>query len=321
LSGYVNSQDILFSGQTFNTGSRLDNKINSLSGYVDSKSIVLPTTIVYTTGDQTISGIKTFAENTIFGDSTQGDFLVISGNTFTIYGSGNFTNGLFVNGNPVLTGVDLSSYATVSNLFSTGSILNNKINSLSGYVNLQDILFSGQIFNTGSRLDSKINSISGYIDSKDIIFSGQIASTRSNLYNSILSLSGLFTGYTGLLDATFASDAQLFTTGSTLDNKVNFLSGYINSRDSLFSGQTASTGSILDNKINSLSGYVTGITGIFGTLISLYFQILTTIAKYGIDKTATFLNLNPNLGAKDSLQEVTLNITQFKNVLNSNYFL
>lgn len=58
-------------------------------------------------------------------------------------------------------------------------------------------------------------------------------------------------------------------------------------------------------------------TGIIGTLMSLYFQILTTIAKYGIDKTATFLNLNPNLGAKDSLQEVTLNITQFKNVLKS----
>lgn len=58
-------------------------------------------------------------------------------------------------------------------------------------------------------------------------------------------------------------------------------------------------------------------TGIIGTLMSLYFQILTTIAKYGIDKTATFLNLDPNLGAKESLQEVTLNITQFKNVLNS----
>jgi hypothetical protein len=60
LSGYVNSQDVIFSGQTFNTGSRLNSKINSLSGYVDSKSITLPSTIVYTTGDQTISGVKTF---------------------------------------------------------------------------------------------------------------------------------------------------------------------------------------------------------------------------------------------------------------------
>jgi len=58
-------------------------------------------------------------------------------------------------------------------------------------------------------------------------------------------------------------------------------------------------------------------TGIMGTLLSLYFQILSTLAKYGIDKTATFLNLNPNLGAKDSLQEITLNIIQFKNVLKS----
>jgi Na+-transporting NADH:ubiquinone oxidoreductase subunit NqrA len=220
LSGYVNSQDILFSGQTFNTGSRLDNKINSLSGYVDSKSIVLPTTIVYTTGNQTISGIKTFAENTIFGDSAQGDFLIISGNTFTIYGSGNFTNGLFVSGVPVLTGVDLSSYATNANLFTTGSILNTKINNLSGYINSQDNILSGQILNTGSRLDNKINSLSGYINSQDNVFSG-----------------------------------QTFNTGSRLDGKINSLSGYVNAQDIIFSGQIASTGSNLDNKINLISGF------------------------------------------------------------------
>ena len=88
--------------------------------------------LVYNTGNQTISGIKTFAENAVFGDPSQGDFLVISGNTFTIYGSGNFTSGLFVNGNPVLTGVNLSSYATTANLALTGSTLDTKINNLSG---------------------------------------------------------------------------------------------------------------------------------------------------------------------------------------------
>jgi Na+-transporting NADH:ubiquinone oxidoreductase subunit NqrA len=258
LSGYVNSQDVVFSGQTFNTGSRLDSKINSLSGYVDSKSITLPTTIVYTTGNQTISGTKTFVENTIFGDPSQGDFLVISGNTFTIYGSGNFTSGLFVNGNPVLTGVDLSSYATNANLFITGFTLDNKINSLSGYVNAQST--SGQVFNTGSVLDNKINSLSGYVNSQDVIFSGQTSLTGSILDNKINSLSGLFTTYTGNLDTTFASDIQLFNTGSNLDNKINSLSGYVNSQDAVFSGQTFNTGSRLDNKINALSGYVNSQT-------------------------------------------------------------
>jgi hypothetical protein len=58
-------------------------------------------------------------------------------------------------------------------------------------------------------------------------------------------------------------------------------------------------------------------TGIIGTLISLYFQMLNTLAKYGIDKTAEFFNLDPNLGTKDSLQQLTTNITQFKDILKS----
>ena len=236
LSGYVNSQDVIFSGQTASTGSRLDNKINSLSGYVDSKSITLPSTIVYTTGNQTISGNKNFVENVVFGDQNQDDLLVISGNeiSFGVYPtingtgivynqgdqiiSGNKTFDVFpvVSGNKLITGVNLSSYATNVNLFTTGSILDEKINSLSGYAN-----------------------------SQNIILSGQIASSGSNLYNSILSLSGLFTGYTGSLDANFATDIQLFTTGSVLDNKINALSGYVSG---------ISLGGLLPNSIVYITG-------------------------------------------------------------------
>ena len=130
---------ILLSGNLVLTGVDLSSyatksAINSLSGQV-----------VFTTGNQIISGIKTFVDNTVFGDPSQGDFLVISGNTFTIYGSGNFTNGLFVSGVPVLTGVDLSAYATVANLASTGIFLNNKINNLSGFIN------DNVVFTTGNQ--------------------------------------------------------------------------------------------------------------------------------------------------------------------------
>jgi len=107
------------------TGSTLNTRINNLSGYINSTS----SNIVFTTGNQTISGTKTFIQDATFGDSAQGDFLVISGNQFTVYGSGNFTSGLFVNGNAVLTG---NLYATTVNLASTGSTLDNKINNLSG---------------------------------------------------------------------------------------------------------------------------------------------------------------------------------------------
>jgi len=110
LSGYVTGTNSTFTTNLATTGSTLNTRINNLSGYINSTS----SNIVFTTGNQTISGVKTFVENTTFGDSAQGDFLVISGNNFTVYGSGNFTSGLFVNGNVVLTGVDLSNYATKS---------------------------------------------------------------------------------------------------------------------------------------------------------------------------------------------------------------
>ena len=58
-------------------------------------------------------------------------------------------------------------------------------------------------------------------------------------------------------------------------------------------------------------------SGIIGTLMSLYFQILTTFAKYGIDNIAAFVNLNPNLGAGESLKEITSNIVKIKDMLNS----
>jgi hypothetical protein len=440
LSGYVNSQDVIFSGQTFNTGSRLDSKINSLSGYVDSKSITLPTTIVYTTGNQTISGNKTFVENVTFGDQAQDNLFVVSGNevsfgvyptingTGIVYTEGNqtisgrkiferidikapdgqlvgyisgeslegsyqrliingfggpdeqsviiqsagnsiafgeaafsITNGngvlnfnggdeIYINGTRNLVGSNISAsfkevsannlvynvndqiisgiknFASRPTVNGTGVLLSGEainftlpntivyttgnqtvsgtktfannlevqgtgifnaldlsnisefnfsgtnINLINGNVNISGgtLYISGNavltgvdltsyatvanLFSTGSTLDNKINALSGYFNSQDIIFSGQIASSGSSLYNSIIALSGLFTGYTGSLDANFATDAQLFTTGSVLDNKVNSLSGYVNAQNIVFSGQIFNTGSRLDTKINSLSG-------------------------------------------------------------------
>lgn len=289
--------------------------------------------LIYNTGNQIISGVKTFAENTTFGDSAQGDFLVISGNQFTVYGSGNFTSGLFVNGNAVLTGIDLSSYATKINLALTGSTLNNSIISLSGlftgYTGTLDTTFASdiQLANTGSTLQTNINNLSGYINSSssnivfttgDQIISGNktfknnviieqtgifnaidlsdtdsillsgidiqivsgsmtltnpptisgnpfitgnlslyattinLASSGSTLNNSINSLSGLFTGYTGNLDTTYATDIQLANTGSTLNTKIDNLSG-------------VSVLTFGDQTINGLKTFTSGIDIYSGT--------------------------------------------------------
>jgi outer membrane murein-binding lipoprotein Lpp len=214
------------------TGSTLNTRINNLSGYINSSA----SNIVFTTGNQTISGTKTFIQDTTFGDSAQGDFLVISGNQFTVYGSGNFTSGLFVNGNAVLTGVNLSSYATTANLALTGSTLTNSINSLSGTLtgNYATIL---NLASTGSTLDTKINNLSGYV--------------------------------TGA-HATFASITNLANTGSTLNTKIDNLSGVSVLRfgDQIISGVKTFIGNHNISGNTTVSGFI-NISGNY----DLYAQI------------------------------------------------
>ena len=193
------------------TGSTLNTRINTLSGYINSTS----SNIVFTTGNQTISGTKTFIQDTTFGDSAQGDFLVISGNNFTVYGSGNFTSGLFVNSSPVLTGSS-TLYATTVNLASTGSTLVTSINSLSGTLtgNYATIL---NLASTGNTLNTRINSLSGTLTGNYLT-----TSSASSTYATITNLAS-----TGSTLAT-----NLASTGSTLNTRINNLSGYINSTSS-----------------------------------------------------------------------------------------
>ena len=161
LSGYVTGTDATLTTNLASTGSTLNIRINNLSGYIYSSA----SNIVFTTGNQIISGIKTFAENTTFGDTGQGDFLVISGNNFTVYGSGNFTSGLFVNSSPVLTGSS-NLYATSVNLASTGSTLDSKINNLSGVsvLTFGDQTISGVKTFIGNHIISGNTTVSGFIN-------------------------------------------------------------------------------------------------------------------------------------------------------------
>ena len=86
------------------------------------------------------------------------------------------------------------------------------------------------------------------------------------------------------------------------------------------------------NYMNKLSGFTSGLqnqfsdktsnisrdqTGIIETLASLYFQMLSKIAHYGIDKTATFFNLDPNANATESFKDITSNLTRYKELLKS----
>jgi hypothetical protein len=119
-----------------------------------------------------------------------------------------------------------------------------------------------------------ISGNSGYFQSAVNSLTTNLNSTGANLNTSINNLSGLFTGYTGTLDATYATDSQLNSTGNTLNIKIDNLSGYVNSQDSNISNNLASTGSSLQSNINTLSSNLnlTGanlenkITSLSGTL-------------------------------------------------------
>jgi len=107
-----------------------------------SHEVIAPN-LVYNTGNQTISGNKTFINNVevqgtgIFNavDLSNISEFQFSGTDINLINSNIYISGggsIYISGNPVLTGVDLSSYATITNLASTGSTLDSKINALSG---------------------------------------------------------------------------------------------------------------------------------------------------------------------------------------------
>jgi len=235
-----------------------------------SHEVIAPN-LVYNTGDQTISGTKTFIQDTTFGDSAQGDFLVISGNNFTVYGSGNFTSGLFVNGNAVLTGSS-TLYATSVNLASTGSTLDNKINNLSG---VSVLTFGNQTINglktftSGIDIYSETSPQSLRIFNSTGINSGEfgLIGWRNNQFiiGSQQSQSGILrdvvitgnniningSGALNIFDNTNIV-GNLNVTGNILLSGNQVLTG--SSTLYATSANLASTGSTLNTKINNLSG-------------------------------------------------------------------
>jgi CRISPR/Cas system CSM-associated protein Csm2 small subunit len=58
-------------------------------------------------------------------------------------------------------------------------------------------------------------------------------------------------------------------------------------------------------------------SGIVEILASLYFQMIGKITRLGIDKTSTFLNLDPNMDLRESFKEITSNLTRYKEILAS----
>ena len=177
------------------------------------------------TGNQTISGNKTFATGVSISGNLQvsetGIFNALdlsnisefnfSGTNINLINGNVYISGgtAYISGNPVLTGIDLSSYATQANLNSTGSTLNSSINSLSG----SSVLVYGNQTISGDKTFATGVSISGNLQvSNTGIFN---ALDLSNIDN--LSLSGV--------DVTITSGVVSLTNRPTVNGTGVLLSG------------------------------------------------------------------------------------------------
>jgi hypothetical protein len=309
--------------------------VNGTGVLLSGEAVSLPNTIVYTTGTQVISGNKTFINN-IYVSGT-GYFeninisnlseLILSGTRITISGNSGIysSTNIYINGNPVLTGVDLSSYATTTNLILTGSTLDSKINSLSGssvllYGNqsiggvktFRDNVYINNLFVTGTETIVSTNNfnvqspyillnltggavdggiffvtgagLTGINDTGPIIGFDHSTkfkfgfSTRNSDLSTLPDIASIqdISAYSGFVDGKYAIISNLASTGSTLDTKINTLSGYITGTNSTFTTNLASTGSTLDTKINTLSGYITGTNSTFTTNLASTGSTLNT---------------------------------------------
>lgn len=136
--------------------------VNGTGVLLSGEAAGLPTTIVYTTGNQTISGTKNFATR----PQVNNIGVVISGEAYPLNNPSGF-----------ITGVDLSPYATVTNLNVTGSNLQNQINNLNNTY-ATDAELSG----VNNALNTKINSLSG---SAVLLYGNQTIDGTKTFRNSV----------------------------------------------------------------------------------------------------------------------------------------
>ena len=233
LSGYVTGTNSTFATNLVSTGSTLDTKINTLSGYVtgalditlNSKINSLSGVSVLTYGDQIVVGTKYFNEDVYIHN------LYVTGDEFIANVTNNFVESPYLLLNLTGGAIDGGIF------FVTGS----------GFTGINDY---GPIIGFDHSNKFKIGVARR---SDDLSFLPDIASVQQ------------IETYSGFVDNKYSTKINLGSTGSTLDTKINTLSGYVTGTNSTFTTNLFSTGSTLDTKINTLSGYVTGTNSTFTT--------------------------------------------------------
>ena len=227
LYGYITN----LSGAFNTTGNNLNSKIDSLSGFTTGNY-----STVKVTGGSIIS-VANFSGISGISVTNSGQFVYISGDTTVLANVGNLA----------ATGSNLQGQTNTltTNLGSSGSVLNTKINNLSGFVT------SNAVFVTGNQTVGGNKTFSGNHFLFDIYPSG-----------------AGYTGVSGLVFQTGVSGRFYFNdTGNQVSIDVNnrILSGNWNANNLNLSGNPVATAANLQSTGSNLQGQVNTLTTNLGT--------------------------------------------------------
>ena len=255
--------------------------VNGTGVLLSGEAASLPITLVYTSGDQTINGIKNFIGTLHYNGNE-----VLTGNL------GNY----YLKNNPsgFITGVDLSSYLTTASASNTYYPRSNPSGFITG-VNLSAYTLNA---NTGSF----------------------VTTAQTGAFASVASLSTTNSNVNSLSTALSTTNANLTTTGtnllsslSTITSNLALTGSNLASSLSTISSNLAFTGSSLTSSISNIlsdSTYVktTGIQIITGTkffdnahINNLYVDGAQTIVHtQTVNVDSNYINLNATGGARDA---------------------
>jgi hypothetical protein len=247
ISGTLTASNVVY-----NIGNQTISGVKTFTSF----PIVNDTGIVYQLGDQTISGVKTFASSGIFSLSGATP-LVLPNNPLSVVGSGNTYLQINIQNRATGTTATSDLVLTANNGTDTTNYINLGINN-SGY---SDSAFSngnqfdGYLFVQGGNLDIATTPVNSAIEfhaegtTADKVIARIDRSGLSIITGNIyISGNPVLTGNTNL----YGTTANLETTGSTLVNSINSLSG---SSVLIYGNQNISGAkTFFDSGVFSLSG-------------------------------------------------------------------
>lgn len=219
-ASYINSLGTTLSGQLTATGAILGTKVDALSGYVDS-------TLVHKTGDELVSGAKTFQITSASG------FYINSGNRNIISVTPSTFQIIQTNGNPIFNSAQTQLWDSSANFaLNWGGRYAQDENAAIVFDWTNKVLADSSGLNSINWTNRQLLASPGspmVLDWANRFISGEWQTNTAGSQSGSLINYHRFTGWIGSLSGfslnTFATIANLAATGSNLQEQIYTLTG------------------------------------------------------------------------------------------------